>query len=116
MAPSLQVLSNGEVCRTRDIVVAAAGLIGLTDEQRKIRIPSGQEQWANRGNGALTYLTRAGAVERPARGQYRITRVVRKLLEDHPDAVTEKHLRSLSSDENASHNFTAFPATADDIA
>jgi restriction system protein len=116
MAPSLRVLSDGEVHRTRDIVAAAADLLGLTDEQRRILIPSGQEQWVNRGNWALSYLARAGAAERPARGQYRITEVGRRLLGDHPDGITERHLRALSGDENAPHTFKAFPATRTDPA
>jgi restriction system protein len=109
MAPSLQVLSDGEVHRAREIVVGAADLLGVTDEQRKILIPSGQEQWVNRGNWALSYLARVGAAERPTRGRYRITEVGRKLLADHPDGITEKHLRALSGDENAPHTWKAFP-------
>jgi restriction system protein len=109
MAPSLQVLSDGEVHRAREIVTGAADLLVVTDEQRKILIPSGQEQWVNRGNWALSYLARVGAAERPARGRYRITEVGRKLLADHPDGITEKHLRALSGDENAPHTFKAFP-------
>src|SRR4051812_47951155 len=109
MAPCLRVLSDGEVHRTRPIVETAADLLGVTLEQREILIPSGQEQWVNRGNWALSYLARSGAAERPSRGRYRITDVGRKLLEDHPDGITEKQLRALSGDENAPHTFKAFP-------
>lgn len=110
MAPCLRVLSDGEVHRTRPIVQAAADLLGVTADQREILIPSGQEQWVNRGNWALSYLARAGAAERPSRGRYRITDVGRKLLAEHPDGITERHLRALSGDENAPHTFKAFPA------
>lgn len=110
MAPSLRVLSDGEVHRTRQIVDAAAELLGVTREQRQILIPSGQEQWVNRGNWALSYLARSGAAERPSRGRYRNTEVGRKLLADHPDGITEKHLRTLSGSESAPHTFKAFPA------
>src|SRR4051812_1733020 len=110
MAPCLRVLSDGEVHRTRPIVEAAAALLGVTSEQRQILIPSGQEQWVNRGNWALSYLARAGAAERPSRGRYQITDVGRELLEKHPDGITEKHLRALSGDENAPHTFKAFPS------
>lgn len=110
MAPSLRVLSDGEVHRTRPIVEAAAALLGVTAEQREILIPSGQEQWVNRGNWALSYLARAGAAQRPSRGRYQITDIGRKLLGEHPGGITEKHLRALSGDENAPHTFKAFPA------
>lgn len=110
MAPCLRVLSDGEVHRTRPIVEGAADLLGVTQEQREILIPSGQEQWVNRGNWALSYLARSGAAERPSRGRYRITDVGRQLLAEHPDGITEKHLRALSGDENAPHTFKAFPS------
>lgn len=110
MAPSLQVLLDGEVRRAREVVNAAADLLGVTEEQRQILIPSGQEQWVNRGNWALSYLARASAVERPARGRYRITDVGRQLLAQHADGITEKHLRALSGDPNAPHTYKVFPA------
>jgi len=109
MAPSLRVLGDGEVHRSRQIVQAAADLLGLTDEERQILIPSGQEQYRNRGAWALSYLARASAVERQSRGHYRITELGRKLLSDHPDGITEKHLRALSGDPNAPHTWKAFP-------
>lgn len=109
MAPSLSVLSDGEIHRARQIVEAAAGLLGVTDEQRLILIPSGQEQWVNRGNWALSYLARVGAAERPSRGRYRITDVGRDLLAAHPDGITERDLRALSGDPNAKHTWKAFP-------
>src|SRR5690625_3502024 len=107
MAPSLQVLSDGAVRRTRDIVEAAADLLGVTAEQRAILIPSGQEQYRNRGNWALSYLARAGATERPSRGRHQITEVGRKLLADHSEGITERHLRALSGDPNAPHTWNA---------
>ncbi len=109
MAPTLRVLSDGEIQRGRNVVERAVTLLGLTDEQRKITIPSGQEQWNNRGNWALSYLTRAGALERTSRAHYRITDIGLQLLTEHPDGVTERHLRALSGDENAPHTFKAFP-------
>lgn len=111
MAPSLQVLLDGEVRRTRQIVEGAADLLNLTPEQREILIPSGQQQWVNRGNWALSYLSRAGATERPSRGHYRITEVGRRLLADHADGITEKHLRGLSGYPGKS-NRKAFPASS----
>ncbi|GAB3706465.1 restriction endonuclease [Mariniluteicoccus flavus] len=95
MAPTLRVLLDGQTRRGRDVVAAAGDLLGLTAEQRLIMIPSGQAQWTNRGNWALSYLTRAGAIERPARAHYRITDTGRKLLDDHPEEITEKDLRAV---------------------
>lgn len=112
MAPCLRVLEDGEIQRGRNIVAAAADLLGLTGEQRAITIPSGQHQWVNRGNWAISYLNRAGAIERTSRAHYRITDAGRQLLTDHPDGITEKGLRALSGDPNAPHTFKAFPGSA----
>lgn len=103
LVPSLRVLSDGQVHRARQVVDAAADLLGVTAEQRRIRIPSGQEQYHNRGNWALSALARSAAVERPARGLYRISESGRRLLADHPEGVNEKHLRALQGEERASH-------------
>ena len=110
MAPCLRVLEDGQVHRSREIVEQAADLLGVTPDQRAILIPSGQEQWVNRGNWALSYLARATAVERTARGRYRITEAGRGLLAQHPDGITEKDLRTLSGDPNAPHTFKVFGA------
>ena len=95
MIPSLHVLVDGQVRRSREIVDRAADLLQLSETDRAVLIPSGQEQWKNRGNWALSYLARAGAVERPSRGRYVITEVGRGLLEAHPGGMTEKDLRSV---------------------
>lgn len=95
MIPSLHVLVDGQVRRGREIVDRAADLLQLSEIDRAVLIPSGQEQWKNRGNWALSYLARAGAVERPSRGRYVITEVGRELLEAHPGGMTEKDLRSV---------------------
>lgn len=111
MAPVLRASLDGEIRRNRDLVQAASDLLDLTDEQRAVLIPSGQNQWINRGNWALSYLTRVDALERTSRAHYRITDVGRQLLADHPDGITEKHLRALSGDENAPHTWKAFPTS-----
>ena len=63
MIPALHVLVDGQMRRTREIVDRAADLLQWrTDRQSS---SSGQEQWKNRGNWALSYLARAGAVSVP---------------------------------------------------
>lgn len=95
MVPALAALTDGEVRRSASIREGAAQNLRLTEEQRAELIPSGQHRWVNRANWALSYLSRAGAVERPVRGQYRITELGRRLLHEHPDGLTEKDLRRL---------------------
>lgn len=113
MAPSLRVLLDGDIRKSRQIVEGAAELLGLTDEDRAIMIPSGQQQWVNRGNWALSYLKRVGALEHTSRAHYRISDVGRQLLAEHPDGITERDLRALSGDPNAPHTWKAFPIPPD---
>lgn len=104
MVPSLCVLADGEVHRARQIVDAAADMLGVTAEQRSVLIPSGQEQFRNRGTWALSYLSRADAVERPTRGHYRITEVGRNLLAAKPAGITEKDLQELEGYQSPKRN------------
>ncbi|MFM9377875.1 restriction endonuclease [Gordonia sp. VNK21] len=119
MAPALRVLEDGQLHKARHIVDDAANLLGVTAEQRSTINQSGQPQYLNRGLWALSYLSRAEAVERPARGIYRITDIGRNLLAEHPDGITEKNLRGLGSYEGPRRSTTIAtptPATADDTA
>ena len=100
MIPSLRVLVDGDVRRSREVVKGAADLLHVTAEQRASLNPSGQEQWMNRGHWALSYLARASAVERPLRGRYRITVIGRRLLSEHPEGMTERELRNVPGYES----------------
>lgn len=95
MAPALRAVVDGEIRTPREIRDDVAETLSLTETQRSERIASGQQRWVNRANWALSYLARAGAVERPARGRYRITDVGRRLLAAHPDGISEKDLRQV---------------------
>lgn len=82
MRPTLEVLSGGETLTKRDLRERAADLLGLSPEDRRELLPSGsQPSYSNRSGWAVTYLTKAGALERPRRAHYRITDRGRSLLE-----------------------------------
>ena len=95
MIPALEILSDGQTHRARHICNAAADTLEISEQDRLELIPSGQPRYLNRSLWALSYLFRAGAVERPVRGQYRIADVGRQLLAQYPQGVTEKDLREL---------------------
>lgn len=116
MTPVLTVLQDGNLRRSKEIRTAVVDLIGLSEEAKTELIPSGQPRYENRINWALSYLARAEAVERPARGSYRITQTGKQLLVDHPGGITEAHLRALAGNTNAPHTWRAFSNAADDLA
>lgn len=110
MAPSLRFLSDGSIRTAREIRQAASDDLNISDEARHEALPSGQFRYQNRAGWAISYLNRAGATERPARGTYRITDVGRKLLADHPHGITEQHLRELAGDSDAPQTWFALQA------
>ena len=112
MAPSLRGLLDGEIRQLRLIMRLAADELEVTIEARKELIASGQERWVNRATWALSYMARAGAVERTSRGHYRITEVGRKLLTDHPGGIIERDLRAIGGESYAAPSWRAFDAAS----
>ena len=75
MNPVLDIYTqNGSELRPRDIENEVAERFNLTEEERNEMIPSNIETvLRNRVSWAVYYLFRAGLLERPKRGYYRIT-------------------------------------------
>ncbi len=92
MVPVLRLHADGEVRSLRSIRSAVAEA-SLTEEQRAEVLPSGSPKSDNRIGWSVSYLYRVEALERAARGEYRITDIGRRLLADHPDGITEAKLR-----------------------
>ena len=95
LVPALRVLSDGGVWPVRELRQRARQDMGLTEDQCAVRIASGEPMWTNRLGWALSYLSHAGAVERPARGRYVMTQTGWTLLRHHPEALTTSDLEAL---------------------
>jgi len=95
LVPALRGLSDGGVWPVRELRQRARQDMGLTEDQCAVRIPSGEPMWTNRLGWALSYLSHAGAVERPARGRYVMTQTGWTLLRHHPEALTTSDLEAL---------------------
>lgn len=93
--PLLEVLADGQTWRKRDMERAIAAHAGLTEEQLAETIGSGQSRAFNRIGWATSALRRAKAIESPARAQFRITDVGRKLLADHAGPIPEPAVYAL---------------------
>ena len=96
----LQCLSKGDTLQVYELKDQVANIVGLTEEQRLKTLPSGQPVAENRIAWAISYLNRVDAIERPQRGQYRITPIGRDLLARYPGEITEKDLRQLSKPDD----------------
>ena len=88
MLPLLRLLGDGKEHRLRDVVSALEQQFGLTKEERKALLPSGQQPiFHNRVGWARTYLKNAGLLEAPRRGWMRITDRGLEVLKQKPERV-----------------------------
>lgn len=97
MLPVLEAASDGPV-RARDAVEEMSDKFGLTSEERSSMLPSGQQTIiANRTHWAITYLVKAGLIERPQRGYFKATDEGKKLLLDPPKRIDLSYLNKFES-------------------
>lgn len=74
-----------------------AKALGLTDEQKALRIPSGRSQvYRHRSGWALNLMKNAGLVESSARNNWAITESGRRYLIEHPTELTSADVTELS--------------------
>lgn len=120
MLPFLQFLSDSKEHSLREAEEALATHFDLTPTEQAELLPSGQQGiFKNRIGWARTYLKKAGLIEAPKRGVFKITERGQKTLASEPSKIDTKYLdqfpefvgfRSLPKIEN---NPTA---SAEDIA
>ena len=85
MKPLLEVLSDGNIWTKKDLVQATLEKAGITPEERKETLPSGQSRALNRIGWAASALSQAQALAKPARAVMQITETGRTLLVQSPD-------------------------------
>ncbi|PNY82260.1 restriction endonuclease [Deinococcus koreensis] len=91
--PVLEILQDGRESRWRDLREPVAVLLNLTPADREELVPSGGEpRYINRINWAITYLSKAGALESTKRGYGKITDRGRQLLTTAGSRITSDDL------------------------
>lgn len=93
MQPFLVALSDGHTRSGKEVRERVRSALGLTEDDMAQVLKSGQTRFYNRVQWAATYLAQAKAVERPQRGQFRITDRGRHLLQTCPEHVSVADLR-----------------------
>lgn len=94
MLPLLNVAADGESHYIHDAVEELAGHFSLTDEEKAKLLSSGQQPvFYNRVGWARTYLKKAGLVEDPKRGYFRITERGKSVLQEKPDRIDMKYMQ-----------------------
>ena len=77
----LKAVQDGDLHPAKEVREKVAAEMGLTDSERTEMLPSGKQGiFDNRVHWARTYLDKAGLIETPVRGKYRITDIGREAL------------------------------------
>ena len=92
--PALNLLADGVPRQLRELYNELANTFSLSQEERAELLPSGtQLRWNNRVNWACYDLYKAGILERPKRGVYKITDGGQKILAQKPTNLDRTFLR-----------------------
>src|SRR5215210_8621768 len=93
MLPLLNLAADSKEHRFRDAIEQLAVFFNLTNDERKALLPSGsQATFDNRVGWARTYMKKAGLLESPRRGYFRITDRGLQALEQKPEMIDVKFL------------------------
>jgi restriction system protein len=98
MLPLLQLVSDGQEHKFRDLIEKLAIKFNLTEEERKKLLASGtQAIFDNRVGWAKIYLKKAGLLDSPKRATFVITDLGIKTIAKKPDHIDAKYLRQFPS-------------------
>lgn len=93
MMPVMQFASDGQEHSCREAAEYLASTCRLSDAERHQMLPSGvQTVFENRVGWAITYLVKAGLLERPRRGSFRLTERGKETLRQSPERIDVKFL------------------------
>lgn len=93
MLPLLRYYGDGQEHTNRDSIDTLAKEFKLTDEERRMMLPSGlQGLFDNRVNWARTYMKKAALIESPKRGVHKITKRGQDILKKQPHRIDVAYL------------------------
>ena len=94
MLPLLELAADGKSHYIHDAVEKLAEHFSLTKDEKAKLLPSGQQPiFYNRVGWARTYLKKAGLLEDPRRGYFRITERGKSVLQEKPDRIDMRYLQ-----------------------
>ncbi len=98
MLPILQLLSRGDEYHIRDIIEKLAKNFRVTEDERKEMLASGSQAiFDNRVGWAKTYLKKAGLLESPKRGYFKISSQGIETLNENLEKIDAKYLKKFPS-------------------
>lgn len=97
MPKIIACLGDGGIHTLKELIAFCEDAFHLADEERQQRLAEGQLVIANRIGWAKTYLKKAGLIESPARGKYKLTPIGQKACQEGAECVTLTYLRQFDS-------------------
>ena len=92
---ALKELQSGAVMRAKDLRIPLARFFNLTDEELNTKYQSGNgEKFLNRISWALSYLFIAGLVEKPQKGDYKISEKGLTMLSSYTDDQINSYVKN----------------------
>lgn len=93
MLPLLKFVADGNEHSLREVIEGLADTFGLTDEERRELLPSGQQRtFDNRVAWARTYMNKARLLDATRRGFFRINQRGKEVLKKNPAEINTKFL------------------------
>lgn len=93
MLPLLNLVKDGNEYSRRQVTDSLANEFRLTDEEKTRMLPSGKMTYIyNRTGWAKTSLKKAGLLEQPISGRFRITQRGLDVLKENPSHIDVKYL------------------------
>src|SRR5215208_215466 len=93
MLPLLHFAADGHEHSLREAIEKLADHFDLSGDERKALLPSGrQATFDNRVGWARTYMKKAGLLQSPRRGYFKISDAGFQALKDNPEAINVKFL------------------------
>lgn len=101
MLPVLELLKNGNPVKLSDMVNIMSDKYNLTEEERNEWLPSKvQKTMYNRVAWAKQYLINSELIESPERGSFVITQKGLDVLDQKPNKIDLRFLKSLDNENN----------------
>jgi restriction system protein len=97
MLPLLRHLADGQEKSSQETFEALSRTFGLSEQEKNELLPSGNQPiFMNKIGWAKTYLEKAGLIESPKRGYYKITERGLSTLKKNPKEIDNKYLSQFS--------------------
>ena len=93
MSPLLQAAADGQSHRVREVAAQIADRLDLPELLRQESLPDGRNKLIHRLEWARTYLKKAGLLEYPGRGLFRITDRGIDAIKRHPTGINNRFLQ-----------------------